>query len=280
MTGTPRWRRVITHAPMMVGAVIVLAVVVMALAAPVLAPADPTAIDLPMRLRPPGEDGRLLGTDGFGRDVWSRLVFGTRVSLQVGVVAVSIGAVAGLVVGLAAGYFGGWVDMLTGRVLDVVMAFPTILLALAVVAALGPSLTHSMIAIGLTSIPRFARVTRGAVLAVRGRDFVQAAEALGAPTSRILAVHVLPNVLSPLVVMVSLGVGSAILVEASLSFLGLGVAPPTPTWGSMITDGKHYIDLAPWISGFAGLFIMVTVLGFNLLGDGLRDLSDPKLRAR
>lgn len=270
--------RALRSAPMVAGAAAIAAVVAMALLAPVLVGHDPNKTNLLLRLKPPGWAGHLLGTDAFGRDIWSRLLFGGRVSLQAGVWAVVAGGGAGLVIGLMGGYFGGWIDTLLGRIVDVLMAFPAILLALAIVAALGPSLRNSVIAIAITLIPRTSRVIRGVVLSIRQREFVQAARALGGTPGRILVRHVLPNVLAPLIVLLSLGVGAAILVEASLSFLGLGVPPPTPTWGSMITDGKEYLDLAPWISAFSGLFIMVTVLGFNLLGDGLRDLLDPRLK--
>ncbi|MFZ5825739.1 MAG: ABC transporter permease [Bacillota bacterium] len=273
------WKRMRRNPLIWVGGVIVLLMVLMALFAPQLAPIDPTLQNLPKRLSPPGTGQYWLGTDAFGRDVWSRLVYGSRISLQVGLISVSIGAAGGLLLGLASGYFGGWIDMLAGRVMDVIMAFPSILMALAIVSVLGPSLENAIIAIGITSIPRFFRVVRGAVLQVREREFVIAAQALGARDLRVMLRHVLPNTLSPVIVISSLGIATAILVEASLSFLGLGVAPPTPTWGSMITDGKQYIDLAPWISVYSGLATMVAVLGFNLLGDGLRDVLDPKMKA-
>jgi len=262
------------NAPLVIGGSLVILVVLAAVFAPVLATHEPTSQRLVHRLRPPGFEGYVLGTDNLGRDVWSRLVYGSRISLMVGGLAVGISVGIGLVLGLISGFMRGWVDMLIGRLFDIIMAFPTILLALAIVAALGPSLTNSIIAIGIASSPRFGRVVRGMVLSVREREYVHAATALGSSTWRILGLHVLPNVVSPLIVLASLGVGTAILVEASLSFLGLGVAPPTPTWGSMITDGKQYMDSAPWISIFSGLAIMVSVLGFNLFGDGLRDFLD------
>ncbi len=265
------------NAPLLIGAALVLLVLVAAVFAPQIATANPNHQTLSQRLRPPGDEGHLLGTDKVGRDVFSRIVYGSRVSLLVGVVAVSIAAGLGILFGLVAGYAGGWMDLVIGRVIDVVMAFPTILLALAVVAALGPSLMNSIIAIGVASMPRFARVVRGLALSVREREYVTAAAALGGSHLRLVLRHVFPNLVSPLIVLASLGIATAILVEASLSFLGLGVAPPTPTWGSMITDGKQYMDSAPWISGFSGLAIMLAVLGFNLLGDGLRDLLDTRL---
>ncbi|HYM67972.1 MAG TPA: ABC transporter permease [bacterium] len=266
------------HPPIITGGALVLLIGGMAVAAPLLAPHDPNQTHLILRLRPPGADGFPLGSDGFGRDVLSRLLYGARISLAVGVWAVGIGGAAGVLLGLVGGYAGGWADVVLGRIVDVIMAFPAILLALAIVAALGPSLPNSVVAIAVTMIPRFSRVIRGVVLAIRGLEFVQAAQALGSTPARIAVRHVLPNVLSPVIVLTSLGVGTAILVEASLSFLGLGVPPPTATWGSMITDGKEYMDIAPWVSGFSGAFIMAAVLGFNLLGDGLRDLLDPRLK--
>ncbi|MCL4424927.1 MAG: ABC transporter permease, partial [Firmicutes bacterium] len=230
------------------------------------------------RLLPPGTQGHLLGTDDFGRDLWSRIIYGSRISLLVGLISVAIGLVVGSFLGIMAGYYLGWIDMLIGRVTDVLMAFPSILLALAIMAILGPSLTNVMIAVGITSIPRFTRVTRGSVLALREKAFVEAARGIGATNKRILRQHILPNILSPIIVMASTGIAGAILSEASLSFLGLGVQPPTPTWGSIINDGKQYLDIAPWIATFAGTAILLAVLGFNLLGDGLRDLLDPKLK--
>ena len=262
----------------LVGGLIVLVVVLVAILAPALAPADPTAQHLGDRLLAPGVKGHPLGTDDFGRDLLSRIIFGARISLEVGVVSVGIGVVLGAFLGVLAGYFTGWVDMVISRVVDVLMAFPSILLALAIVAAMGSSLTNVMIAVGITTIPRFTRVVRGSVLVVRERTFVEAAQALGASSPRILTRHILPNVLSPIIVMASTSVGSAILTEAALSFLGLGVQPPTATWGSIITDGKQYLDIAPWIASLAGLATMIAVLGFNLLGDGVRDVIDPKLK--
>jgi peptide/nickel transport system permease protein len=271
------WRRMMASKPMLTGGVLVVLVALTAVFAPVLAPQDPYAQDLAARLVRPGEQGHMLGTDQFGRDLLSRLIYGARVSLQAGVVAVTIGATVGLVLGLLAGYLGGWVDMLIGRVFDVILSFPTILLALAIIAVLGPSLTNTIIAIGVTTVPNYGRVLRGAVIAVRTREFIQASEAFGASSSYVLARHALPNVLPPLIVTTSLGIATAILVEATLSFLGLGVPPPTATWGSVINDGKQYLDIAPWISSLSGVAIVIAVLGFSLLGDGLRDVLDPRL---
>jgi len=274
----PLRRRILRTPPILAGGAVVLAFTLLAVAAPLLAPHEPDRTHLLLRLKPPGADGFPLGTDAFGRDVLSRLLFGARISLQVGVWSVALGGGIGVFLGLVGGYTGGWVDAVLGRLADIIMAFPAILLALAIVAAIGPSLGNSILAIAVTLIPRFSRVIRGVVLALRAREFVQAAHAIGGTPTRVILRHVLPNVLSPVIVLASLSVGTSILVEASLSFLGLGVPPPTPTWGSMITDGKQYMDLAPWIAGCSGVCIMAVVLGFNLLGDGLRDVLDPQLK--
>jgi peptide/nickel transport system permease protein len=270
------WQRVKKSKPLLAGAVLVLVVVVTAVFAPLLAPHDPYTQVLGDRLMGPGTPGHLLGTDQFGRDLISRLIYGSRVSLEAGVVAVAIGAGVGLLLGLAAGYLGGWVDMLIGRVFDVILSFPSILLALVIVAVLGPSLLNVIVAIGITTVPNYGRVLRGAVIALRKREFMQASEAFGASSAYVLTRHALPNVVPPLIVVSSLGIATAILVEATLSFLGLGVPPPTATWGSIINDGKQYLDIAPWISSLAGVAIVIAVLGFSLFGDGLRDVLDPK----
>jgi peptide/nickel transport system permease protein len=271
------WKRIKASKPLVAGSVLVALVVLTALLAPLLAPHDPYAQVLSDRLVGPGSPGHLLGTDQFGRDLLSRLIYGARVSLQAGVVAVTIGAGVGLILGLTAGYLGGWVDMLIGRLFDIILSFPTILLALAIIAILGPSLMNVIIAIGITTVPNYGRVLRGAMIAVRKREFMQASEAFGASSLYVLTRHALPNVLPPVIVVSSLGIATAILVEATLSFLGLGVPPPTATWGSIINDGKQYLDIAPWISTLAGVAIVIAVLGFSLLGDGLRDVLDPRL---
>lgn len=270
--------RMLKSKPFMTGGILVAFVVLVAVLAPVLAPTDPYTQDLGARLTGPGTPGHPLGTDQFGRDLLSRLIYGAQVSLQAGVIAVGVGATLGLVLGLVAGYFGGWIDLVVGRVFDVILSFPTILLALAIVAALGPSLTNMIIAIGLTTVPNYGRVMRGAIISVRAREFIQASESFGATDVYVMRRHVLPNVLPPLIVTTSLGIASAILVEATLSFLGLGVTPPTATWGIIINDGRAYLDIAPWISTLGGVGIVLAVLGFSLLGDGLRDVLDPRLR--
>jgi peptide/nickel transport system permease protein len=260
-----------------VGVVVILAVLVVAAAAPVIAPYDPIANDLRARLQSPSwEHG--FGTDDFGRDVFSRVVWGTRISLLVAAIVVAVAALGGALVGLLSGYVGGRLDDLVMRVIDVLLAFPALLLALAVMAALGSSLVNVILAVAVAFLPRFARLQRSVVLSVREREFVLAAEALGMPRLRILWRHVMPNCLAPVIVMSTVSAADAILIEASLSFLGLGVQPPAPTWGAVISDGRSFMQNAPWISGLSGLAIMVTVLGLNLLGDGARDVLDPTLR--
>jgi peptide/nickel transport system permease protein len=220
----------------------------------------------------------LLGQDTFGRDVLARILFAGRVSLLVGLGSVVLGGAIGCVMGLVAGYAGGYAENAIMRVVDVLMAFPSLLLGLTVLAVLGPGLGKMILAIGLVLAPAFARVMHGAALALQRREFVEAARSAGATTPRILGIHILPNVLGEIVVLASLWTASAIRVEANLSFIGLGVSPPTPTWGNMIRDGTPHLLNAPWLSVFPGLAILVTVLAFNLLGDGLRDVFDPRLR--
>jgi peptide/nickel transport system permease protein len=235
-------------------------------------------VDQPFtRLLPPSSINPL-GTDEFGRDVLSRVIFGARVSLQVGLISVSIALCGGSTLGLVAGYFGGMADTIIMRLMDVIFSFPFIVLAIAIMGVLGPNLTNAMIAIGIVYLPRFARIVRGPTLAVMQEDYITACRAIGAPHVRTMVRHVLPNVLSPLIVQTALAFSTAILNEAALSFLGLGAQPPTPSWGSMLQTGRKFMVRAPWVAVFPGLAIMITVLGFNLLGDGLRDILDPRLR--
>jgi peptide/nickel transport system permease protein len=262
------------------GGVIVL-LALLAIAAPIVARHDPFGIDLINSLEPPSPH-HWFGTDIQGRDVWARLVYGARVSLSAGLVSQGIALTLGLILGLVAGYYGRWVDELVMRFADVTLAFPTLLLLIALVAALQPSLTVVFLTIGVVGWAGMARLVRGQVLVVRELEFVQAERALGARDSRIIIRHILPSVVAPVVIAATLGVAGAIMAESSLSFLGLGVQPPTPSWGSMIADGRDLYQLrhAPWTSVFPGLAIGAAVLGFNLLGDALRDALDPRaLRA-
>lgn len=248
----------------------------LSVAAPLVSSQDPLAQSARSRLAPPGGEYPL-GRDTFGRDVWARIVHAGRVSLLVGVGSVLLGGVAGSVMGLVAGYAGGKVETAIMRMVDVLMAFPSLLLGLTVLAVLGPGLGKMIVAIGLVLSPGFARVMHSSALALKRREFVEAARAVGAGTPRILGIHILPNVAGEAVVLGSLWTASAIRVEANLSFIGLGVSPPTPTWGNMIRDGVPHLLNAPWLSIFPGLAILLTVLAFNLLGDGLRDVLDPRL---
>jgi ABC-type dipeptide/oligopeptide/nickel transport system permease subunit len=263
------------------GVFVILAIVIAALAAPLVARHDPTAVDLINQLQGPSAT-HWMGTDVQGRDVWARLVYGARISLSVGLVSQGIALALGLVLGLIAGYYGRWVDEIVMRLADVTLAFPTLLLLIALVAALQPSLTVVFLTIGLVGWAGMARLVRGQVLVVRELEYVQAMRALGARNDRIIARHVLPAVIAPVLIAATLGVAAAIMAEAALSFLGLGVQPPTPSWGAMIADGRDLSQLrgAPWTSLFPGLAIGMTVLGFNLLGDALRDALDPRAKRR
>lgn len=258
------------------GGVIVL-LALLAIAAPVFARHDPFGVELINSLQPPNGQ-HWFGTDVQGRDVWARLVYGARVSLSVGILSQGIALTLGVILGLLAGYYGRWIDELVMRLADVTLAFPTLLLLIALVAALQPSLTVVFITIGIVGWAGMARLVRGQVLVVRELEFVQAERALGASDIRILTLHVLPSVVAPVVIAATLGVAGAIMAESSLSFLGLGVQPPTPSWGSMIADGRDLYQLrhAPWTSVFPGLAIGSAVLGFNLIGDALRDALDPR----
>lgn len=261
----------------MFGGVMILALILTALLAEWLAPHDPILINAATRLQRPSATYPL-GTDEFGRDVLSRIIFGTRISLKVGLVAVGFSTLIGTVLGLVAGYYGGWIDNLISRVMDVFFAFPTILLAIGIMAVLGSNLTNVMIAIGIVYTPIFTRVTRSAVIAVRHSEYVEAARALGSRDGRIIFAHILPNSMAPIIVQTTLSLGFAILAEAALSFLGLGTEPPTPSWGLMLNTGRGFMERAPWVAVFPGLAIMLAVLSFNVFGDGLRDALDPRIK--
>lgn len=271
-------RRLSRNRAALVGGGIVLAFVLVALLSRWLAPYDPLAQRLASRLEPPSA-AHWLGTDDLGRDLLSRLIAGASVSLQVGLASVGLAVVGGTAIGLLAGYRGGWVDETLMRLMDVLMAFPSILLAILVVAVLGPSLQNAMLAIAVVYIPTYARLVRGSAMSAVRQEYVEASRSLGSGHVRVALRHVLPNCLNPLIVQSTLGIASAILDTAGLSFLGLGAQPPQAEWGTMLSEARAYLVSAPWTVTFPGLAIMAVVLGFNLLGDGLRDLLDPQSRS-
>jgi peptide/nickel transport system permease protein len=244
--------------------------------APLLAPYDPLAQDLGSRLRPPSSE-HWLGTDSLGRDIASRILYGSRISLIIGVAVVASAGVLGTAIGLVAGYAGGLVDEALMRLTEVFLAFPALILAMAIAGALGPSLTNAIIAIAAVTWAVYARLVRGQILSLRRREFVEAARAIGASRTRIVVRHLLPNALAPLMIQASFDLGSSIIAAAGLSFIGFGAQPPTPEWGVMISEGRNYISTQPWLSLFPGLAILLAVGSFNLLGDGLRDAFDPRL---
>ncbi len=270
------YRRFIANRFAVAGAVIVVSLFVVSFLAPYITPYSPDDLDAYHVLLPPST-GHWLGTDELGRDVLTRIIYGSRISLKVGFVAVGIAAFIGTISGLIAGYFGGWVDHLLMRLVDIMLCFPTFFLILAVIAMLEPSIWYIMIVIGLTGWMGVARLVRAEVLSLRERDFILAARAIGASNSRIIFRHILPNALSPVLVAATLGVAGAILTESALSFLGIGVQPPTPSWGNMLTAGKDYLEFAWWLSLFPGVAILVTVIAYNLVGEGLRDALDPRI---
>lgn len=269
------WRRLRQNPRAVLGAFVLAIIVLAAVFADQISPYPPNRQNLRNTLQPPSAQ-HLLGTDQFGRDVLSRIIHGGRVSLQVGFLSVGIALVVGGLMGLLSGYYGGWIDSLFMRIVDVLLALPAFLLALAIVAALGPSLSNVMIAVGIANVPAFARITRSAVLTVREQDYVTAAQALGSSDLRTMFKHVVPNALSPVIVQVTLSLAGAILAAAGLSFLGLGAQPPTPEWGSMLNAARPFIREAHWTVTFPGLAIVITVLALNLIGDGLRDALDPR----
>lgn len=268
-------RRFVRHRLAMVGTTIVLLLVFVAAFGRMVAPYDPLAMDFTALFAPPSW-AHPFGTDEFGRDIFARVLYGARISLQVAFIAVGISGTAGVLLGLVAGFLGGWIDELVMRFMDVLFAFPAVLLAITVMAILGRGVGNAMVAIAIVYIPIFARVTRGAVLSVRGREYVTAARALGKSPFGIMLRHVLPNAIGPIIVQTSLSLAFAILAEAALSYFGLGTQPPDPSWGRMLSEGRGFLQQAPWMGIFPGLAIMVSVMGFNFLGDGLRDLLDPR----
>ena len=260
----------------LVGLVILVMIIGASLFANILAPHDVRAQDIKNRYQPPSME-HFLGTDEFGRDVFSRVLVGSRVSLMVGIVSIAIAMVFGVLLGAYAGFKGGWIDQVLTKVIDSLMTFPSLILGILVVSALGPGEKNAIIAIAIAFIPRFARVARGPSIILKENEFIMASRASGATDFRVITHHILPNLVGEIIVMGSLWVSTAIIIEASLSFLGLGVQPPTPSWGMMIKAGVDEIQMAPWLAVFPGLAISLAVLAFNLLGDGLRDLFDPKL---
>lgn len=280
--GGEMWKGLLWHArrkPLgAVSALILLALVVTAIFAPVLAPHDPYQQSFRARLQPPSQE-HLLGTDTIGRDLLSRIIYGARISLGVGLVATGLGTLCGTFIGLVSGFWGGKLDLLLQRLIDCLLSFPTLILALAIVAVLGSSLTNVVLAIAIVQTPRVSRIVRGNALIVKEEAYIEAARAIGCRSWRILMRYMLPNLMAPIIVVGTINLGNAILIEAALGFLGLGTPPPIPSWGEMLSGaGKQYMVYAPWLAIFPGVAISLAVLGFNLLGDALRDILDPRLR--
>jgi ABC-type dipeptide/oligopeptide/nickel transport system permease subunit len=271
------WQRLRRNHGAVAGLAFLIVLISLAILAPLVAPADPLGVT-PARAQHSPDLEVWLGADHLGRDILSRLLYGARISLTLGLISVTIAASFGTLLGLVAGYYGGRVDLATGVLIDVMLAFPGILLALAIVTVLRPGIANAMIAVGIAAIPTYTRLVRGSVLAAKNNVYVEAARVVGCRTPRILWLHILPNVLAPLIVLATLGAAQAILAGAALSFLGLGAQPPTPEWGLMLSEGRRYIRDAWWNSMFPGVAIMLTVLAINLLGDGLRDALDPRLK--
>jgi len=271
------WRRLRRNKLAMLGLAIVIILILIALLAPLIAPYDPIArIKKDSSLSP--SKAYFFGTDLLGRDIFSRVIYGSRISIEVGIVAVGISVVIGLFFGALSGYFGGVSDAVIMRIADIFFAFPYILGAIAIMTVLGPGIVNIFIAIGILGWASFARIFRSSILSIKNKEYIEAARALGANNYRIITKHIFPNSMAPIIVFATMNVGVAIIVEAALSFLGLGVQPPTPSWGKMLAESLDYIDIAPWMMLFPGLAIVITVLGFVLLGDGLRDAFDPKLK--
>jgi peptide/nickel transport system permease protein len=272
-------RRLLKKPGAMMGTIILTAIILTTVFAPQVAPYDPNKINPLNAFKPPGT-GNLMGADHFGRDILSRIIYGGRLSLTVGIISTGIAAFAGIILGILSGFLGGWVDALIGRFLDVMLAFPGLLLTLGVAVTLGAGLQNLMIAVGIGSIPGFARLVRGSVLSAKENTYVQAATALGCPDFIIMLRHILPNVMAPIIVYSTLTIAGAILTGASLSYLGMGAQPPTAEWGLMLSDGRDHLRRAWWICAFPGGTIMLTVIAINLVGDGLRDVLDPRLKSR
>lgn len=271
------WRHLKKSRIGMAGLCIIVLLLITAIFAPYIAPYDPVDQNILARYKGPSAE-HWLGTDEMGRDILSRIIHGSRISLTVGILSVSLAMVIGVTLGLMAGYYGGLIDMLVMRFMDIMLAFPAIILAIAIVAILGPKLQNAMIAIAIINIPRFARIVRSSAISLKESEFIKAAKALGAGDVKILLNHLLPNAMAPLIVQTTLSIATAILEAAALSFLGLGAQPPLPEWGAMLSDARSALQKAPWVATFPGLAIIFGVLGFNLLGDGLRDALDPKMK--
>ncbi|PLR96941.1 nickel transporter permease [Bacillus sp. T33-2] len=271
------WQAFCRNRLALIGLAIVIFFIIVAIVAPVIAPYTFREQDLTKRLLAPSND-HWFGTDDFGRDIFSRIVYGARISLWVGFFSVLGSAIVGTFLGIVAGYYGRWLDTIISRFFDIMLAFPSILLAIAVVAILGPSLQNALIAIAVINIPNFGRLVRSKVLSVKQEEYIMAARAVGMKDSRILFRHIMPNSITPIIVQATLAIATAIIEAAALGFLGLGAQAPTPEWGKMLADSKNYLVQAPWTLFFPGLAIMLTVLGFNLMGDGLRDVLDPKMK--
>ncbi|MCB0065342.1 MAG: ABC transporter permease [Caldilineaceae bacterium] len=273
------WQRFTLIRSAVAALLIVVLLVLMALLAPVLAPQDPAVQTLADKRMPPGAT-YWLGADEFGRDILSRVIYGARVALYVALVAVALALVMGVAIGLVAGFAGGWIDTVLMRLVDVMLSFPYLLLAIAIVATLGTGVQNTTLAVGIWATPSFARITRGQVLNIKGREYITAAEAVGVTGWRMVWRYILPNAIPPVIVFATLYMANAILLEAALSFLGLGVQPPQPSWGLMVASGRDFLRVAPHVATIPGVAIMLAVLGFNLLGDGLRDALDPRLRGQ
>jgi len=273
----PTFKKFLKNPQIIIGGSIVLILVIMAIFAPIIAPLDPLSVNVPARLNPPSADN-WLGTDALGRDVFSRLIFGTRISLMIGVLASVFGAVVGVSMGIVSGYYGKWIDSIIMRFCDILLAFPGILLALAIITILGAGTLNTIIAVSIFALPIFARIARGQTMQLKKAEYIDAIKTAGASDLRILVHHILPNILSPITVQMTLYVASAIVTAASLSFLGLGTQQPTPEWGTMLADGREFLLQAPHLVLYPGLSILITVLGINLLGDGLRDALRPRGR--
>ena len=269
--------RLLRNPVAMAGGAVSILLILVAFAAPYIAPYDPVHQDLANSLAGPSM-AHLAGTDVHGRDIFSRIIYGTRISLRIGFLGMLLGCVAGVILGLVAGYYGGWWDTVIMRLMDVQMAFPGLLVAICIIAIIGPGLENVILAVGIFSVPLFARVTRGQILSLKEQEFIVAARMMGAQDGRIMLSHLLPNAVAPLLVLCTLRIATAILTAASLSFLGLGAQPPIPEWGAMLSDGRAYLSIAPHVATTPGLAILITVLAFNLLGDGLRDALDPRLK--